>query len=105
MDTEEEKTEIEESSLTLEITETFKLVRFEIDTIRIIPHRSASIDITIFGDNKKQYSRTFFLIGQAYLDYQTDCSPTVPVHTYTYVCLWFQTRFQVPCHVVVSVVF
>jgi hypothetical protein len=33
------------------------------------------------------------------------CSPTVPVHTYTYVCLWFQTRFQVPCHVVVSVVF
>jgi hypothetical protein len=21
------------------------------------------------------------------------CSPTVPVHTYTYVCLWFQTRF------------
>jgi hypothetical protein len=72
MDTEEEKTEIEATSLTLEITETFKLVRFEIDTIRIIPHRSASINITISGDNKKQYSRTFFLIGQAYLDYQTD---------------------------------
>jgi hypothetical protein len=49
MDTEEEKTEIEETSLTLEITETFKLVRFEIDTIRTIPHRSASTDITIFG--------------------------------------------------------
>ena len=62
----------EETSLTLEITETFKLIRFEIDAIRIVPHKSASIDITIFCDNKKQYSRTFCLIGQAYLDYETD---------------------------------
>jgi hypothetical protein len=83
MDTEEEKTEIEETSLTLEITETFKLVRFEIDTIRTIPYRSASID------NKKQYSRTFFLIGQAYLDYQTDD------YLYTWVRNNIETIFKI----------
>jgi hypothetical protein len=64
--------EMDPTSLTLEITENFRLIRFEIDAIRIIPHRSASIDITIFGDNGKQYCRTFFLFGQAYLDYETD---------------------------------
>jgi hypothetical protein len=64
--------EMDPTSLTLEITENFKLIRFELDAIRIIPHRSASIDITIFGDNGKQYCRTFFLCGQAYLDYETD---------------------------------
>jgi hypothetical protein len=64
--------EMDPTSLTLEITENFRLIRFELDAIRIIPHRSASIDITIFGDNGKQYCRTFFLCGQAYLDYETD---------------------------------
>jgi hypothetical protein len=64
--------EMDPTSLTLEITEKFRLIRFELDAIRIIPHRSASIDITIFGDNGKQYCRTFFLCGQAYLDYETD---------------------------------
>jgi hypothetical protein len=58
--------------LALEITEKFKLVRFEIDAIRIVPHKSASVDITIFGDNEKLYCRTFFLSGQAYLNYETD---------------------------------
>jgi hypothetical protein len=64
--------EMDPTSLTLEIPEKFRLIRFELDAIRIIPHRSASIDITIFGDNGKQYCRTFFLCGQAYLDYETD---------------------------------
>jgi hypothetical protein len=61
--------EMDPTSLTLEIIEKFRLIRFELDAIRIIPHRSASIDITIFGDNGKQYCRTLFLCGQAYLDY------------------------------------
>jgi hypothetical protein len=46
-----------------------------------------------------------FIITHYLLLKRWECSPTVPVHTYTYVCLWFQTRFQVPCLVVVSVVF
>jgi hypothetical protein len=64
--------EMDPTSLTLEITENFSLIRFELDAIRKIPHRSASIDITIFGDDGKQFCRTFFLCGQAYLDYETD---------------------------------
>jgi hypothetical protein len=58
--------------LDLEITESFRLERFEITAIRLIPHVSANIDITIFADNRKQYDRTFSLTGQDYLDYQTD---------------------------------
>ena len=58
--------------LSLEITETFRLVRFQIDAIRIISHKSASIDISIFGDNDKQYYQTFFLHGQTNTDYETD---------------------------------
>jgi hypothetical protein len=53
-------------------TETFRLVRFQMDAIRMILHKSASIDISIFGDNDKQYSQTFFLHGPAYADYETD---------------------------------
>jgi hypothetical protein len=48
------------------------LVRFQIDTIRIISHKSASIGISIFGDNDEQYSQTFFLHDQAYTEYETD---------------------------------
>jgi hypothetical protein len=73
--------EMDPTSLTLEITENFRLIRFELDAIRIIPFRSASIDITIFGDNDKQYCRTFFLCGQAYLDYETDDYLFEWVHT------------------------
>jgi hypothetical protein len=55
--------EMDPTSLTLEITENFSLIRFELDAIRKISHRPASIDITIFGDDGKQFCRTFFLCG------------------------------------------
>jgi hypothetical protein len=61
-----------DNTLDLEITETFKLERFEITNIRIIPHQSADIDITIYGSNRKLYDRTFSLTGQEYLDYDDD---------------------------------
>jgi hypothetical protein len=35
-------------------------------------HKSARIDISIFGDNDEQYYQAFFLHGQAYTDYETD---------------------------------
>jgi hypothetical protein len=56
--------EMDPTSLTIEITENFRLIRFELDAIRIIPHRSGSIDITIFGDNDKQYCPAIFSVAK-----------------------------------------
>ena len=61
-----------DSLLDLEITESFKLERFLITAIRIIPKLSADIDICIYASNRKQYFRTFSLTGKDYTDYQTD---------------------------------
>lgn len=65
-----------DSTLDLEITETFQLERFEIKTILIIPATSAVIAITIFASNKKQYERIFQLIGKDYTDWTEDSYPS-----------------------------
>jgi hypothetical protein len=52
-------------------------------------HKSASIDISIFGDNDKQYYQAFFLHGQAYTDYETDD------HLYEWVRKNIETNFTI----------
>ena len=61
-----------DNSLSLEISETFTLQSFTINSMHVIPKTSASIKITISADNGKLYDRTVFIDGQVYLDWTTD---------------------------------
>lgn len=60
------------SLLDLEITESFKLEGFVITGIRVSPHISADVDITIYSSNLKIYCRTFSLIGDDYTAWTGD---------------------------------
>ena len=61
-----------DNSLSLEISETFTLQSFTINSMHVIPKTSASIQITISADNGKLYDRTVFIDGQTYLDWVSD---------------------------------
>jgi hypothetical protein len=77
------------NTLSLGITESFDLVYFEINAIRVVPSTSANIEITITGSNGKLYDRIFTIDGEEYADWVTDD------YLYTYIKTNISTIFGV----------
>ena len=54
------------------IKKNYNIISFEILSINIKPNVSALLDIMIFCDDDKLYSKQFLLSDQLYLDWTTD---------------------------------